>query len=402
MLAPEHLHARLVDWLVEAGTLRRAAVTEAFRSVPRHLFVPEVAPADAYADAAIPTKRDSAGRPLSSASQPSIVAAMLEQLDPRPGERVLEIGAGTGYNAALLAHVVGDAGSVTTVELDQDVAEGARRHLTSAGCDAVGVVCADGAAGWPAGAPYDRIILTAGARDLAPAWVGQLAGDGRLVLPLSLRGVQVAVAFEHVGDYLASTSIVSCGFVPLRGAAAGPELTYSLGDEPGLFVSLGIERAVDPEALYVALHEPGHAVPSGIRATPGEVLGGLGLWLALHDTEAGELVAVEAAARRGVVPPVIVFPGTTVTRGLVGTSGLALLDRAGGDTGELAVRPFGRVEQELVERLIAHLHGWDARGRPSTDDLRIRAYRSAADTPDDGALALDLPHARLLLDWPST
>jgi hypothetical protein len=100
------------------------------------------------------------------------------------------------------------------------------------------------------------------------------------------------------------------------------------------------------------------------------------------------------------VPPVIAFPGTTMTRGLVGTSGLALLDRAAGDTGELAVRPFGRVGQELVERLIVHLHGWDAHGRPSTDELRIRAHRSAADTPDDGAPALDLPHARLLLDWP--
>src|SRR5262249_39931318 len=142
----------------------------------------------------IPTKR-LAGRVVSSSSQPAIMAVMLEQLGVAPGHRVLEVGAGTGYNAALLDEIVGPGGEVTTVDIDDDVAEGARAHLAGAGRPRVRVVCADGAYGHPPRAPYDRIIVTVGAWEVAPAWARQLAADGRLVVPLSVRGTQLSVAF---------------------------------------------------------------------------------------------------------------------------------------------------------------------------------------------------------------
>jgi protein-L-isoaspartate(D-aspartate) O-methyltransferase len=103
------LHQALVDRLKCAGYIHTPAVEAAFRAVPRHLFLPAVAPDTVYTDEAIPTKRLD-GKAVSSSSQPAIMAIMLEQLDLHPGHRVLEIGAGTGYNAALMAHIVGDSG----------------------------------------------------------------------------------------------------------------------------------------------------------------------------------------------------------------------------------------------------------------------------------------------------
>lgn len=121
--------------------------------------------------------------PSSSSSQPSIVADMLAALDPQPGERVLEIGTGTGWNAALLRYRVGPAGHITTIEVDPGLAESARRALAATGV-AAEVVTGDGSAGWPAGAPYDRIMATASVRELVPpAWLAQLRPGGRLVTP---------------------------------------------------------------------------------------------------------------------------------------------------------------------------------------------------------------------------
>ena len=113
--------------------------------MPREAFLPGSGLVAAYADEPIVIKRDSDDVPISSSSQPSMMAIMLEQLEPAPGHRVLEIGTGTGYNAALLAELVGDRGLVVSVDIDQDLVEGARENLVRAGYSGVRVVCADGA-----------------------------------------------------------------------------------------------------------------------------------------------------------------------------------------------------------------------------------------------------------------
>src|SRR5207245_8982442 len=124
--APCDVGARVGEELIASGCVPSPGVEGAFRAVPRHLFVPGVDPTEVYADRAIQTKRAPNGRGISSSSQPSIMAIMLEQLGLAPGMRVLEIGAGTGYNAALLAHLVGEQGHVTTVDIDPDPVEVAR------------------------------------------------------------------------------------------------------------------------------------------------------------------------------------------------------------------------------------------------------------------------------------
>ena len=127
------LRATMVDALRERGCIQRDEIADAFRAVPRHLFVPGTPLTEVYSMVAvIPTHFDEHGLSISSSSAPNIMAIMLEQLDVRAGMRVLEIGAGTGYNAALLAHLAGEGGEVVSVDIGADMAAEARSHLASA------------------------------------------------------------------------------------------------------------------------------------------------------------------------------------------------------------------------------------------------------------------------------
>jgi protein-L-isoaspartate(D-aspartate) O-methyltransferase len=244
------LRQQLVGLLRTNDALHDEAVTRALLRVPRHLFIPHVPLDQAYADAAIPTHWEN-GVPVSSASQPAIVALMLEQLQLAPGMRVLEIGAGTGYNAALLSDLVGPSGQVTTMDIDPEIAEEARAHLAAAGYTSVRVLAGDGCLGDPDAAPYDRVILTVGASDICPAWFEQLVEGGLLVLPLWLRAAEASVAFRKRDGRLCSESLTPCGFMRLRGAQAATDKWVAL---PSGW-QLGGERAqdlVDPIACLLA------------------------------------------------------------------------------------------------------------------------------------------------------
>ncbi len=225
--ASARLRNALVDALKERGLLRSEALEQAMRRVPREYFVPEIAQRDGlervYADDALITKRGSQGQPLSSSSAPSMMAIMLEQLDLRSGLRVLEIGTGTGYNAALLAELVGDPSLITTLDIEPDIVEQARQHLIDAGYPEIRVLCADGIEGLPDLAPFDRIELTVASDDIAPAWINQLSNNGRLVLPLEIhhhqRG-QISLALVKQDDHLESVAAATAFFIPLRGGQA--------------------------------------------------------------------------------------------------------------------------------------------------------------------------------------
>ena len=208
---------------------------EAFAEVPRHLFVPyyyvgvmgghercwgehsdprhrERWLRGVYEDVPLATRlRD--GELVSSSSQPSLMATMLVELDVRDGDDVLEIGAGTGYNAALLAHRLGDD-HVTTVDLDPEITESARRHLDAAGYHPA-VVTGDGARGVPEHAPFDRIIATCALPSIPRAWLAQCAPGGRILTPLAtgLALLRVTGAGHAEGHFLETPAY----FVPLRG-----------------------------------------------------------------------------------------------------------------------------------------------------------------------------------------
>ena len=178
---PSQLRQALVDRIGSLGAFKTPQVRAAFLAAPREMFLPGVDLKTVYAPRPVVTKRAADGTAVSSASSPYIVASMLEQLGIEPGNAVLEIGAATGINAALMAELTGPNGRVVTIEFDDDLATGAREHLATAGYDTVTVICGDGAFGHAPAAPYDRIIVTAGAWDISAAWWDQLAVGGRIV-----------------------------------------------------------------------------------------------------------------------------------------------------------------------------------------------------------------------------
>jgi methyltransferase of FxLD system len=243
----------LIAQLERIGVLHDAPVRAAMLAVPRHRFLPNESLERAYANDAVATKF--AGTvSISSASQPAMVAEMLEQLALEPGMYVLEIGAGTGYNAALLRALVGPAGRVTTVDIDADITDAARAHLASVGIRDIDVITGDGASGYAPNAPYDRIILTVNAGDIAPAWFAQLKPGGALVLPLSVGPAQFSIAFVKAGGTLRSRSLQPCSFMPLRGSM-GDDATgaRTVTAAPGLRLTMTNAAAPDAERIAALL-----------------------------------------------------------------------------------------------------------------------------------------------------
>ncbi len=384
------LRDRMISQVAASGRPVSAAVARAMRAVPRHLFLPGTDPELAYRNEPIVTRRSADGQPTSSSSQPTIMAYMLDQLDVAPGQRVLEIGAGTGYNAALLAQLVGATGTVVTVDLDEDVADEARAHLAAAGYRDVTVLAADGAAGYPPGAPYDRIIATVGVSDLAPAWREQLVPGGRIVVPLDLRGSQRSVAFEWDGTSWQSQSVIPCGFMRMRGTLAGSERIRVTRDTRELALTLPDDRDIDIDALARLLA----AAPAAERATrvtvaPAQLFEGLGLWLAMHEPCWGVLSEPATGAALARAP--LAAKDYRTTAGVFGAGGFALLARpsaqpAPGPPGagpaavgqppvfELAVLGYGPAGPDLAAELAAQVQAWATAGRPEASDFSISGY----------------------------
>jgi protein-L-isoaspartate(D-aspartate) O-methyltransferase len=404
----------MVSQVAAGGRPVSDAVAGALRVVPRHVFLPEVAPEAAYRDEAIVTKRSADGQPTSSSSQPTIMAIMLDQLGLAPGHRVLEIGAGTGYNAALLKHIVGAAGVVVSIDLDEDVAAGAREHLAAAGCPDVTVVCGDGAAGYPAEAPYDRVIATVGVSDLAPAWLSQLAPGGRIVVPLDLRGAQRSVAFERAGGCWQSRSVVPCGFMRMRGSLAGPERTQVTGEGKELAVTLPDGRDLDITAVARGLSEPAAECVTGVVAGPAQLFDGLGLWLALNEPRWGVLTGSGTAGAAALARAPVRVQDRRATAGIFAGGSFAVLARpdvyrghpraprrpARTTTFTLCALGYGPGGAELAAELAAQVTAWDANGRPGTDGLNIRAYPKPDRPAADGAV-IGRPHTTFTVSTPA-
>lgn len=397
-LDPHDLRETLIAKIDSIGTFRTDRVREAFRAVPRHVFLRGVDLATAYAPKPVVTKRAEDGTAVSSASSPNIVATMLEQLDVHPGHRVLEIGAATGINAALLAELVGPTGSVVTIELDEDLADGARTGLAAAGYDQVEVICGDGALGDPSGKMFDRIIVTAGAWDISAAWWQQLSVDGRIVVPLRLHGSGLtrSLAFDHTDDGLMlSTNAAVCGFVPMRGAAEMGERHVRLADD--VILKLDADDVPDEPALAQALSHPAHEQWTGIEVRHDEPAAHLDLWLATMNSglSFGRLSIGSAARALNLADPAIRWAGAGLYDG--GTLVYLTARPAGEDANELGLIAHGPHSGKLIGQVNDLLHRWSQQ-RPAQPV--VTAYPAA--TPD-GQLApgarVTRPETRLTISW---
>ena len=189
-------------------------VLDAIARVPRELFVPEQSRRLAYDDIALPIAH---GQTI---SQPTVVGLMLSALELRRTDRALEVGTGSGYQAALLAEL---ADTVVTAERIAGLADSARDRLASLGYDRVSVVVAESAIGWEPGAPYDAIVVAAGAPKLLRGLMEQLAVGGRLVMPVGSLESQQLMKVTRSDEGFSVQTLGACRFIPLIGNEAWPE-----------------------------------------------------------------------------------------------------------------------------------------------------------------------------------
>ncbi len=369
----------MVSELREMGVFESEAVAKAVETVPRHLFAADEPLESAYAaNKALVVKRDESGNALSSLSATHIQAVMLEQARIEPGMRVLEVGSG-GYNAALLAELVGDTGTVITADIDAEIADRARACLDSAGYGRVQVVLADAEGGVPDHAPFDRIIVTAGAWDIPPAWLEQVSERGRIVVPLRMRGLTRSIAFDRDGRNLVSASYRLCGFVPMQGSGAYTERVVPVAD--GIKLQVDDQRQeFDTEALAAAVRTPRVELWSGAAFDmPDE----LELFLATSTPEIVMLHGSKQLADQGVL-------ALSVTRGVpalvVGGSFAYRTKRPNEETGgfESGVFAHGPEAEKAAARYADLLRRWasDHRRRGAA---RIRYVRMPEGTAEPSA-----------------
>jgi len=343
---------RYVDELRAAGAIRSPRVERAFRTVPRHRLLETFYHRGAegrvtvhhdpghprrdhleliYADTALAT-RHIGGLPASSTSQASLVARMLELLDLGEGMKVLEVGAGTGYNAALTAEIVGDQRLVVTVDVLQDVVNQTTRLLAGAGYPRIRVLLRDGFAGVPAEAPFDRIVATVGCSDLSPQWAHQLADGGAMLVPLEHTDGHPLVLVRKDDGVLRGRVVLWTGFMPVRGPLHIEDLW-----------ARGMVMA-DPSDV---VHEPDPEPRFGPRRPDMPHFS--------RDDESDFLFYLGLADRRACSGP----EGSGLSNDLDGWAAVA---RDG-------IRWWK--DAALARELDRHYRGWDARGRPTVGDYQV-------------------------------
>lgn len=203
----------MVEEQIKARGITTPATLDAMRTIPRHEFVPPNLRASAYADHPLPIGHEQ------TISQPYIVAFMTDTIRPQPGERILEVGSGSGYQAAILAH---SGAEIFTVEILAPLADLARQNLRRAGIANVHVRHGDGYRGWPAHAPFDAIVVTCAPDDIPPDLIAQLRDGGRMIIPVGGPTHQELILLRKHDGRIEKQSVLPVRFVPMTGEAQNP------------------------------------------------------------------------------------------------------------------------------------------------------------------------------------
>ncbi|WP_194908890.1 methyltransferase, FxLD system [Catenulispora rubra] len=395
------LRATLVQNLKDADVLYDPRTAEAFLAVERHKFLPGVDLATAYADDAVTVKTADTGIAISAISQPTIVATMLQQLDAQPGERILEAGAATGYNAALIGNLVGPNGHVWTIDVDQDLIDGANAHLAAAGVGNVTAVLGDGGAGLPAYGPYDRIIFTVGAGNVPAAILDQLAPGGRLVIPVRIRGgVSRAIALQRDGDQWVSVSSEMATFMPLRkGIADDERVITALSEDGGVTLHTYAEQNVDTTAITKALDYLGYEVFTGVKFRKGTTWEWLNLWLTCAlPSGISRMPTSGPLVESGKIRPQ--FPWGSMAAVEADTIAYLSMREGQDESGrfwEAAVIGHGANAAALAEATGEQIRAWSEGHRDTVPTFRVATGPSRETLR--GRFTVDKPGSRIALDW---
>lgn len=328
-------------------------------------------------------------------------AYMIQAAQVGPGSRVLEIGSG-GYNAALLAEVVGPAGTVVSVDIDAQVVANARTALTQAGYPQVKVICADGEHGYADGGPYDAVIVTVETSDVPPAWTGQLASGGVLVTPLRMRGHTRCLTLRPDGDDLAATKALQCGFVPMQGHGRDPGLRIPLRGDDAVLMLDDPTTHVDGDALRAALDGPSvqRWSPVMVAIDDGNAFEAVHLWLASQPRPYG-ILRVDRGKTAGLLDPQDRFFCPT----LLSEDSFAYLTLRKQDAQmwQFGAHGFGPVAETLVTDLIDLLTTWSTQHRMGPGP-RITVHPAGTRLPDSSGLRLLVPrrHTLTAITWPGS
>ncbi|MGW0504031.1 methyltransferase, FxLD system [Micromonospora sp. NPDC003241] len=401
-VSADEARARLADRLLADRWITSPAVGTAFRRVPRHLFATDGVSIDAaYADDVVITRRGPDGRATSSISAPWLQAYMLEQARLRPDARVLEVGSG-GYNAALIADIVGPDGTVVTVDIDADVTDRARTGLDRAGYRQVTVVHGDGEYGHQPRAPYTAIIVTVETPDLPPAWIDQLAPAGVLIVPLRIRGMTRCLTLRRHEDHLLATAALQCGFVPMQGDGRHPTRRLVLRGDDIVVALDDTTTEVNPAALAAALHSPRREAWSPVTITmqEGSSFESLHLWLASQPRPFGAL-AVDRERAAGLVDPQDRFVCPTL---LTANSFAYLAMRKRDDTTwQFGVHGFGPDADTLTADMLDLITIWENNHRHSPGPtITVHPNGTHPPKPDGPQLLVTRRHATIAVNWPAS
>jgi protein-L-isoaspartate(D-aspartate) O-methyltransferase len=392
------LNAALVKELRRSGWLRSERIAEAFEVVRRGWFVPaRVARQEAYDNEIVFTDWAADGSPLSSVSAPWLVAGMLERLAPSAGDRVLEVGSG-GWNAALLRHLVGAEGRVTSIDIDPAVIERARDALAGTPWRDVHLVEGDGRAGFPDDAPYNGIMVTVEASAIEEAWLNQLCTGGRLVAPLRVRGMSRLLTFSPEGGHWRGGGWERCGFVRMRGQGTDrfQGTTFPLGDRVRLRVH--DSELPDGQMLAAAAGQGRREAWSGV--TVGVTEGTrpmVDLWLATALDRFGRL---HADGQQSAGTEVMPLPGGSSATWNSTTLAYVTM-RPADDSGtryEYGVAWHGP-DPQVAAQVIEHLRAWDREQRGGRGPS-LMLYREGAAPAEPRGRVLDRPGPRMIITWP--
>ncbi|WP_431929956.1 methyltransferase, FxLD system [Nonomuraea jabiensis] len=398
----QSLRAVMVGRLREMGAIRREEVAEAFSRVPRHAFAPEATLEEAYdPEAVVRTKWAADGTTaISSVSAPQIQARMIEQAGIASGMRVLEIGSG-GFNAALLAELVGHEGHVVTLDIDADITSRARQLLDENGYTHVDVVLGDGDDGCATHAPFDAIVVTVEAADVPLAWMAQLADGGSLVAPLRVRGFTRSIGFTKHGDRLVSTSKELAGFVAMQGQGRRPWTSVPLR---GGTVQLRFDEEPCPTdaATLERAFEAGQAQAwTGVTVRGDESLDTLQVWLAT--TLTNSCVAAIDRDAEGVAEflanPLIPSMCNAVVQG----DSFAYLTKRNRDERnvEIGSHAFGPAASVAATLMADLVRAWDREHRRGPDP-RYTIYPIGRRPPLPDGQVVTKRHVDIEIFWPSS
>ncbi|GAA3550176.1 hypothetical protein GCM10022419_033030 [Nonomuraea rosea] len=399
--SPDHLRAAMVDKLIERGSIQSPQVEAAFAKVPRHRFAPETSLAAAYsAQNTVTTKRDTAGVSTSSISAPWLQAEMLQAAQLFRGAKVAEIGSG-GYNAALIAEIVGPEGLVVSFDIDPWVTERATRFLTEARYPRVKVVLGDAEHTVEQHTPeggFDAIIVTVGVYDIP--WGHLLAPTGRMVVPLRFSTVSRSLTFIRDGDHFAGLDPVVCGFVACQGQGALPDQVAALA---GGAVKLTLESGppLDVAELESALRGERSELWTGVTFDWAEPVDSLNLWGATADDAFGMIWRDETREEGRLIEPALRwYCPVLITAGSFAY--LTFRELSQGDEGrrwEFGVYGHGRERDQLAQRLHDHVTTWDHRWRAHPGPtFALYPARAAVASPAVGRI-FRKRHTQLILGW---